>query len=95
MVSIAVMVLRRTDANRVRPFRTPLVNVVAPVSIIGCVYLFYSLSGYTKLLFVGWAAVGLVVYFLYSRGASHVGRGHVEVHETDVDAPPTSVPPIG
>ncbi len=94
MVSIAVMVLRRTDADRVRPFRTPLVNVVAPLSIIGCIYLFYSLSGYTKMLFFGWAAVGLVVYFLYSRGASHVGRGLTEVHELDDDVPPTSVPPI-
>jgi basic amino acid/polyamine antiporter, APA family len=94
MVSIAVVVLRRTDKNRVRPFRTPLVNIVAPLSIIGCVYLFYSLSTYTKLLFFGWAGVGLVVYFLYSRGASHVGRGLDEVHETDADIPPSSVPPL-
>jgi basic amino acid/polyamine antiporter, APA family len=91
MVSIAVMVLRRTDASRVRPFRTPLVNIVAPLSVIGCVYLFYSLSGYTKLLFFGWAAIGLVVYFLYSRGSSHVGRGLDEVHELDADMPPPTV----
>jgi basic amino acid/polyamine antiporter, APA family len=94
MVSIAVMVLRRTDASRVRPFRTPLVNIVAPLSILGCLYLFFSLSGYTLLLFVGWASVGLLVYFFYSRGASHVGRGLTEVHELDADVPPTSVPPI-
>jgi basic amino acid/polyamine antiporter, APA family len=94
MVSIAVMVLRRTDAGRVRPFRTPLVNVVAPISILGCLYLFFSLSGYTLLLFVIWASVGLVVYFSYSRGASHVGRGLTEVHELDADIPPSSVPPI-
>jgi APA family basic amino acid/polyamine antiporter len=94
MVSIAVMVLRRTDAGRVRPFRTPLVNVVAPVSILGCLYLFFSLSGYTLALFVAWAVIGLLVYFLYSRGASHVGRGLTEVHELDADIPPSSVPPI-
>jgi basic amino acid/polyamine antiporter, APA family len=94
MVSIAVMVLRRTDAGRVRPFRTPLVNIVAPLSILGCVYLFYSLSGYTKALFFGWAAVGLVVYFLYSRGSSHVGRGLDEVHELDADMPRPPVEPI-
>jgi basic amino acid/polyamine antiporter, APA family len=94
MVSIAVMVLRRTDANRVRPFRTPLVNIVAPLSIIGCVYLFFSLSGYTKALFFGWAGVGLVVYFLYSRGSSHVGRGLDEVHELDADMPRPPVEPI-
>ncbi len=94
MVSIAVMVLRRTDAKRVRPFRTPLVNIVAPLSILGCLYLFFSLSGYTLLLFVAWATIGLVVYFTYSRNSSHVGRGLDEVHELDADIPPTSVPPI-
>ena len=94
MVSIAVMVLRRTDAGRKRPFRTPLVNIVAPLSILGCLYLFFSLSGYTLALFVGWAVVGLFVYFFYSRGASHVGRGLTEVHELDADIPPSSVPPI-
>jgi basic amino acid/polyamine antiporter, APA family len=94
MVSIAVMVLRRTDASRVRPFRTPLVNVVAPLSIAGCLYLFFSLSGYTLGLFFGWAGVGLLVYFLYSRASSHVGRGLDEVNELDADMPPSSVPPI-
>lgn len=94
MVSIAVMVLRRTDASRIRPFRTPLVNIVAPLSIIGCLYLFVSLSWYTMGLFFGWAAFGLIIYFAYSRKASHVGRGLNEVHELDADAPPTSVPPI-
>jgi APA family basic amino acid/polyamine antiporter len=34
------------------------------------------------------------VYFLYSRSRSHVGLGHVEVHEVDSDVPPSSVPPI-
>lgn len=94
MVSIAVMVLRRTDPSRKRPFKTPWVYLVAPISIAGCVYLFFSLSAYTLILFVVWAVIGLFVYFLYSKSHSHVGKGHIEVHEDDVDAPPTSVPPI-
>ena len=93
-VSIAVLVLRRTDAARHRPFRTPAIKVIAPLSIVGCLYLFFSLSGPTILLFVGWALVGLVVYFAYSRSRSHVGRGFVEVHETDSDVPPQPVPPV-
>ena len=93
MVSIAVMVLRRTDPDRKRPFRTPMVMLVAPLAIAGCLYLFFSLSFYTLGLFVGWAAVGLIIYFLYSRNASHVGRGLMEVHEDDSDIPPSSVPP--
>jgi APA family basic amino acid/polyamine antiporter len=94
MVGIAVMVLRRKDPDRKRPFRTPLVYVVAPVAIVGCLYLFFSLSNYTKMLFVIWAAIGLVVYFVYSRSRSHVGRGIVDVHEDDAGIPPPPIPPI-
>ena len=94
MVGIAVMVLRRKDPDRKRPFRTPLVYVVAPVAIVGCLYLFFSLSNYTRMLFVIWAAIGLVVYFVYSRSRSHVGRGIVDVHEDDAGIPPPPIPPI-
>jgi basic amino acid/polyamine antiporter, APA family len=90
-VSIAVMMLRRTDPARVRPFRTPLIMVTAPLAIIGCVYLFYSLDLKSQLLFAGWAVIGLIVYFAYSRSRSHVGRGLVEVHELDDDAPKSPV----
>lgn len=82
-VSIAVLVLRRTDPARHRPFRTPLITITAPVAILGCIYLFYSLGRDTKLMFLGWAVVGLLVYFGYSRRQSHVGRGIVEVNEDE------------
>ena len=94
MVGIAVMVLRRKDPDRKRPFRTPLVYVVAPLAIAGCLYLFFSLSSYTIMLFVIWAAIGLAVYFLYSRGSSHVGKGVVDVHEDDAGIPPPPIPPV-
>ncbi len=93
-VSIAVMALRRTDPDRVRPFRTPAIMLTAPVAIIGCLYLFYSLDVKSQVLFAIWAVIGLVVYFTYSRSRSHVGLGLTEVHELDADAPPSSVPPI-
>jgi APA family basic amino acid/polyamine antiporter len=94
MVAIAVIVLRKTDAGRNRPFRTPAVNIVAPLAILGCIDLFFSLSWYTLGLFAGWGILGLFVYFFYSRGKSHVGRGIIDVHEDDPDIPPSSVPPI-
>jgi basic amino acid/polyamine antiporter, APA family len=94
MVAIAVLVLRRTDPTRVRPFRTPAIMVVAPLAVLGCIYLFFSLSGYTLTLFAAWAAIGLVVYFTYSRHHSHVGRGSIEVHEDDPGIPPQPVPPL-
>ena len=93
-VAIGVLILRRTAADRHRPFRTPMIWVVGPAAVLGCAYLFFNLSGYTELMFLGWAAIGLVVYFAYGRRKSHVGRGLVEVHEQDAGIPPQPVPPL-
>lgn len=87
-VSVGVMVLRITDKNRVRPFRTPLVFVVAPLSIVGCLLLFFSLGMESKLVFIGWALIGLVLYFAYGFWNSHVRKGVIEDHENDADLPP-------
>ncbi len=94
MVAITVLVLRRTDPNRRRPFKTPAVAIVAPLAAIGCIYLFFSLPKETQLMFVVWAAIGLVVYFLYGFRHSHIAKGVVEVPELSPDAPPESVPPM-
>jgi basic amino acid/polyamine antiporter, APA family len=93
-VSIAVMALRKSDPDRKRPFRTPLVMLVAPVSILGCGYLFFSLDVKSQILFAGWAFVGLLVYFGYSRSRSHVGLGSIEEHSLDADAPPLPIAPL-
>ncbi|WP_432815161.1 amino acid permease [Sphingorhabdus sp.] len=74
-VAVGVMILRRTNPDRARPFRTPLYFLVCPLAAAGCVFLFFQLSGYTELMFLGWTIIGLVVYFLYSRRRSHVGQG--------------------
>jgi APA family basic amino acid/polyamine antiporter len=92
MVAIAVLVLRRTDPDRIRPFRTPAVAVVAPLAAAGCLYLFFSLSRETQLLFFGWAIIGLVVYFLYGYRKSLVAHGVVEVPELLPDAPHGPIP---
>ncbi len=84
MVAIAVLVLRRVEPNRHRPFRTPVVWLVAPLAMIGTVYLFFMLGSYTLTLFAAWAVFGLLVYFGYSRRHSHLGRGLVEVHEPEI-----------
>ncbi|GAA0531148.1 APA family basic amino acid/polyamine antiporter [Rhizomicrobium palustre] len=75
MVAIAVMVLRLKNPERKRPFKTPLLWVVAPLAIIGCVVLYLSLPLTAILVLPIWGAIGLVVYFSYSRSRSHVGRG--------------------
>ena len=94
MVAVSVMVLRRKDPTRRRPFRTPAVYIVAPSAILGCIGLYSFLPLSAILALIVWGAVGLLIYFGYSRSRSHVGRGLVETHELDADAPPQPVPPM-
>ena len=82
-VSVGVMILRLTDKARVRPFRTPLLFVVAPLSILGCLMLFLSLGVQSKGLFVVWTLMGLALYFLYGYRRSNVARGVVEADDED------------
>ena len=89
MVSLGVMILRKKDPGRRRPFRTPAIFLVAPLSIAGCVLLFINLNNESKLLFVSWTVIGLIFYFLYGYRHSNVARGIVEVPELDPDAPPS------
>jgi len=94
MVAIAVMMLRRKDPGRHRPFRTPLVWIIAPLAAIGCLGLYLNLPFVAKMVLPVWGAIGLAIYFLYSRKHSHVALGLIEVHEQDADVPPQPVPPI-
>jgi basic amino acid/polyamine antiporter, APA family len=94
MVAVAVLVLRRTQPDRRRPFRTPLIWIVAPLTIVGTMGLFFNLPLESQLVLPIWGGIGLVVYFLYGYRKSHVGQGIVEVHEQDSDAPPQPVPPM-
>jgi APA family basic amino acid/polyamine antiporter len=68
--------------------------LVGPVTVIGCVVLYLALDLASKLVLFGWGAIGLVVYFLYSRSRSHVGLGHIEVHELDPEVPQLPIPPM-
>ena len=74
LVAAGIIVLRRKDPSRPRPFRTPWVPVLPLLSIAFCVYLIVSLPLLTKLRFVGWLAAGAVIYFLYSVRHSRVRR---------------------
>ena len=74
-VAAAVLILRRTDPGRERHFRLPAAWLVCPLAIGGCIFLFLNLSGHTELLFLGWTALGLAVYFLYGHRRSHLAPG--------------------
>ena len=77
MVAAGVMVLRVTDPKRIRPFRAPLIWIVGPLAMAGCVLLFFSLGwNPTIKYFCIWAVIGLVLYFLYARRRSHLAPGN-------------------
>jgi APA family basic amino acid/polyamine antiporter len=75
MVCLAVWLLRRREPNRERPFRVPALRVVAPLGILTNVVLIYMLSPLSQGLAVAWLALGLLVYFAYSRQRSHLNAG--------------------
>jgi basic amino acid/polyamine antiporter, APA family len=74
LVSVGVLVLRRTRPDLERGFRTPFVPLVPVLSVLACVWLMLNLSVETWLRFVVWMVLGVIVYFTYGRGHSLVGR---------------------
>ena len=94
MVAAGVMLLRVKDPGRKRPFKTPLVWIVGPLAMAGCVLLFFSLGwNPTIKFFCAWAIVGLVVYFLYARRRSHLAPGnehllHAHTHDPKLEPEP-------
>ncbi len=74
-VSAGVLILRKREPNRPRPFRTPMAWVVCPLAIAGCLLLFLNLSLYTLAMFFGWAILGFIVYALYGYRNSELARG--------------------
>jgi basic amino acid/polyamine antiporter, APA family len=91
MVAIAVMLLRRSAPDRERPFRVAGLAIVGPLTIGGCLFLFFNLPFEAMIVLPAWTAIGLLVYFGYSRSRSHLGRGIVEVVD-DVAGEETMVP---
>jgi APA family basic amino acid/polyamine antiporter len=75
LVSAGVIVLRRTDAARPRPFRVPWVPLTPLISIVACIYLMVQLPGVTWIRFVVWLIIGLVLYFAYGYRKSTLHRG--------------------
>jgi APA family basic amino acid/polyamine antiporter len=78
IVCIAVMVLRRTDPQQARPFRTPLVPVVPILGIIFNGYMMYKLGWINWARLIIWLVIGLVVYFTYGRHHSRVSNPELQ-----------------
>jgi APA family basic amino acid/polyamine antiporter len=75
LVAAGVLVLRRTQPERRRGFRVPWVPVLPVAAILCCLVLMVSLPVETWLRFVVWLAIGLAIYFGYSRKRSALRDG--------------------
>lgn len=74
IVCSAVLVMRKTHPDVERPFRAPLVPLVPILGIAFCLLLMFSLPSENWLRLAGWLAIGMVIYFAYSRHHSTLGK---------------------
>jgi basic amino acid/polyamine antiporter, APA family len=74
LVAVGILILRRTDPDRPRPFRTPLVPWVPLAAVVSCAYLMLQLPRDTWIRFIAWLALGLLVYFVYGMRRSELRR---------------------
>jgi len=63
-VGVSMLLLRRRDPGRTRPFRVPLAPLVGLVCIAGCVALFITLPAATQIRFFVWNGAGLALYLV-------------------------------
>lgn len=82
LVSAGVIVLRRARPDIERGFRAPWVPALPIVSIIACVWLMLNLTGLTWIRFGVWMAIGLVVYLIYGRRHSVLGKRQREASDS-------------
>jgi APA family basic amino acid/polyamine antiporter len=67
LVSIGVWILRVKSPEIPRPFKTPIAPVVSVLGALICLAMIVGLDGQTLKVAFGWMALGLLVYFGYSR----------------------------
>jgi APA family basic amino acid/polyamine antiporter len=80
LVSIGVIVLRRTRPDLPRAFKVPFVPVVPILSALICLYLTLNLSVETWLRFLIWMVLGFIIYFSYGMRKSRLRTGET-LHE--------------
>src|SRR5262245_59794567 len=79
LVCVGVMVLRRKDPDRPRPFRVPFGSFLPIISVAGCLFLIGYLPPTSWLRFTSWLSFGIIVYVLYGSVKSRLtGRDIAE-----------------
>ncbi|HRN95694.1 MAG TPA: amino acid permease [Chitinophagales bacterium] len=74
LVCIGVLVMRKTMPDAPRSFKTPLVPLVPILGILTCAAMMISLPLDTWIRLVVWMAIGILLYFAYSRKYSKMNK---------------------
>ena len=74
LVCIGVIVLRKTNPELPRGFRTPLMPFVPIMGIISCGLMMSGLDWTNWLRLAIWLAIGMAIYYLYGRKNSKIGK---------------------
>jgi basic amino acid/polyamine antiporter, APA family len=82
LVCIGVLILRKTDPHRVRPFKTPGAPYVPIAGALVCAYLMTGLPRATWERLVIWLAIGFAIYFGYGRRGADRARAEQMAAQT-------------
>jgi APA family basic amino acid/polyamine antiporter len=74
LVCIGILLMRKTNPELARPFKTPLVPLVPVLGILVCTAMIIALDAFTLKAAAVWMLVGFVVYFAYSRKNSNLNN---------------------
>ena len=92
VVCLSVMWLRKTHPEIPRGYRVPLYPIVPVAGILSCLWLITSVPDYVLMIFGGYTAVMIVLYFLYGMRHSELGKGHVVTADGELPIYPEDAP---
>ncbi len=78
VVCIGTLILRVKRPNAIRPFRTPYIWVVAPIGVIMCLLMMWSLPYVTWIRLAVWTAIGLIIFAAYGAWRTGTPRWHIK-----------------
>ncbi|HCN82824.1 MAG TPA: amino acid permease, partial [Sphingobacteriaceae bacterium] len=79
LVCAGIMVMRKSNPDLPRPFRTPWVPLIPILGIITCGLMIFGLGWENWSRLIVWLLIGFVIYYTYSVKHSHVRKGVTEM----------------
>jgi len=75
LVCLGVVILRQTNPDTPRPFKTPVYWLVGPLGALSCLWVMSGLPRDTWIRLIVWLIVGFCIYFTYGKKHSKLRQG--------------------